>query len=70
MNNTQKGKVCLDCNEDKLLEEFSKSKSHKFGRQTRCKICFNKNKQAQKYIKNKEDYYNNHESNLKKGNKF
>ena len=57
-------RVCKKCGEEKLLEEFYKSKSCKYDRGHICKVCDNarysrhtlRNKRSQKeyYLKNKE----------------
>jgi len=49
--------TCRVCKEDKPAEEYSKSKTHKSGRQSLCKICFN-----EKYNKGRKQkaYANKH----------
>ena len=43
-----KSKVCNKCGEEKLLEEFHKQKTEKYGRQNRCKACRRQHQQENK----------------------
>ena len=62
-------KTCLDCKEQKPLEDFYRRKTAKDGRQSRCKSC-EKERCAQYYVQNKsrlldkryEHYENNKEA--------
>ncbi len=44
------GKTCTKCKEYRLLEEFSKQKTGRFGRVSQCKLCIKKYKSS--YTKN------------------
>jgi hypothetical protein len=46
-------KVCTLCKQEKLLEDFNKSKIGKYGRKPRCRSCQSKEKKAYD-LKNKE----------------
>jgi hypothetical protein len=43
-----KSKVCKKCGKEKLLEEFYKDKTCKYGRTRNCKLCFKQYREANK----------------------
>ena len=52
-----KSKVCTACRKEKLLEEFGKHPMGKYGRKSKCKVCwveYNKQYNKQYYQDNKE----------------
>ena len=53
---TALSRVCSDCKEDKLLEEFPRDKSRKYGRQYICKPCSHKRNRKQKYGLTDEEF--------------
>lgn len=77
-------KICTRCKEEKLIDEFSKEKSCKGGRNTICKICcriYNKLKREKNieqyrkkdrilYQQNKEKHQQNYQQNKKEINDY
>jgi hypothetical protein len=65
-------KTCHHCGEPKVLSEFHKSKGHKYGVDSRCKICkqnYNiKNKEI--YIKARRKHYINNREQMISASKF
>ena len=53
---TAPSRVCSDCKEDKVLDDFPKDKSRKLGRQYICKSCKSKRNRKQKYGLTDEEY--------------
>ena len=50
-------KLCIDCNINKPINNFYKSKTHSFGVMCYCKQCFN-NRCIKRWIQRKIDYIN------------
>ena len=49
-----KSKVCAgECGEEKLLGEFHKNKSGKYGRTSQCKLCFNQQVKIKRFNRKK-----------------